>query len=575
MIKLLKNIRPSKLTAIVILILMFFQTAGTLYLPTLMADIVNNGIINGDMPYIYKSGGLMLIVAILTGLFAILGAYIASAYSASIDMDIRNALFTKAQALSIHDFNRVGTASMITRCTSDVTQVQQAFILFLQMVLPVPIITIGGLVLAYSKDKYMAVIIAIAVLAFSLVALLISKKAMPLFSTLQAGMDKINQVLRENIVGVRVIRAFNKTHYEKNRMDHAFTHYAGIGIRVNKLFAIMMPIVMLIMNFCTIALIWFGGVRVSKGALQIGDIMALVEYSMLILFYLIMGVFIFLSLPRAKACAIRINEVLDIDPQIVDGTDTFTTANTPDKLSFKDVTFNYDGAEEPVLNHLSFTCKKGETTAIIGGTGSGKSTIASLIPRFYDIMGGSISIDGTDIKSVSQLDLRSKIGYVPQKAFLFSGTIKENIKYGKPDASMEDIIEACTIAQAHNFISVMDNGYESFVSQGGNNYSGGQKQRLAIARALVKKPEIYVFDDSFSALDSKTDAALRKALKEQVKDSAVIIVAQRVSTIMDADQIIVLDNGSIAGIGTHEQLLSSCTIYNQIAKSQLRKEEAS
>ncbi|MEG0309387.1 MAG: ABC transporter ATP-binding protein [Eubacterium sp.] len=556
-----------------VILLLFLQTLGTLFIPTLTASIINNGIVNGDIPYILRTGGKMLILAALTGLFAIFGTYLSAILSSGVGRDIRNAIFTKAQNFSITDFNTIGTASMITRSTSDVTQIQQATLMSLQMLLPAPIMAIGGLVLAFFKNKTMGIIILITMIVFMFTAFILGKKAVPLFGKLQRGMDKINRVMREYITGARVIRAFNRTEAEQNRVNQSFDDYAGIAIKVNKIFAVMMPLVMLMLNLCTLCILWFGGIRVSQGSMAIGDIMAVIEYSFLILYYLIMGVMVFMMLPKAQACGIRISEVLNLHPTISDHTSFSVPDKNAPKLSFDAVTFAYPDAEEPVLSRLTFSCNPGEITAIIGGTGSGKSTIASLIPRFYDIQEGKICIDGIDISTYSQKKLREQIGFVPQKAFLFSGTIRDNLRFGNPHATDEILYKASQIAQADDFITELELGFDAPVAQGGNNFSGGQKQRLSIARALVKKPEIYVFDDSFSALDFKTDARLRAALKSEITDAAVILVAQRISSIMDANQIIVLDNGMIAGIGTHHTLLKNCTVYKEIAESQLSKEE--
>lgn len=445
-----------------------------------------------------------------------------------------------------------------------------------EMLLPAPVMTIAGLILAFSKSPALAFSIIIAMALVCIFTLLLGKKAMPLFSRLQVLLDKMNRVMRENLTGIRVIRAFNRTEFEKERVGKTFDRYTETAISVNRIFAVMLPVIMLIMNLCTIFIVGVGGQRVAHGQMQIGDIMALVEYAMLILMYLIMGMMIFMIFPRAQTCTNRVNEVLAVEKEAEGETSAkrhFSKREAPAKLEFRNVTFQYQGAEEPVLNNISFCVEKGENTAIIGGTGSGKSTIASLIPRFYDIQSGSIRIDGVNIIHLSRKDLREKIGFVPQKAFLFSGTIMDNFRHGRKDASMEEIRHAAGIAQIDDFIMGLEHDYDSSVSQGGSNFSGGQKQRLSIARALVKKPEVYIFDDSLSALDFKTESKLRAALKEEVKDAAVLLVAQRISTIMDADRIVVLDEGRVAGIGTHKELMASCVVYQQIARSQLGEEE--
>lgn len=575
MFKLMKFLSPYKGRAAAMLILLFLQVLGTLYIPTLTADIVNNGIVAGDLGRIWQTGAFMLAVAVAIAVVSIAETYLSTAIFSALGRDIRNALFEKSQALTIDEFNRFGPASMLTRCTNDITQIQQAYMAATEMLLPAPVMAIAGLILAYSKSPTLALVIVGAMVIVCAFTALIGARALPLFSRLQTLLDKINRVLRENLTGVRVIRAFNRAGFEQQRADASFGEYAQSAIRVNKIFAVLMPVILLVLNLSTVVIVAVGGQRVSDGAMQIGDIMALIEYAVLILMYLIMGVMIFMIFPRAQSCAKRVNAVLSVPengaeaPRTTPGRQHKYTA----KLEFRNVTFQYQGAEEPVLNNISFTADVGKTTAIIGGTGSGKSTIASLIPRFYDIQSGIIRIDGRNIVHIPKPELRARIGFVPQKAFLFSGTILDNFRHGKKDATMEEIRKAAQTAQIAGFIDGLEDGYNTRVAQGGNNFSGGQKQRLAIARALVKKPEIYIFDDSFSALDFKTDAKLRAALKDEVKDAAVIVVAQRISTIMDAEQIVVLDEGRVAGTGTHKELMASCPVYQQIARSQLSEEE--
>ncbi|HIQ82912.1 MAG TPA: ABC transporter ATP-binding protein [Candidatus Pullichristensenella stercorigallinarum] len=575
MFKLMKFLSPYKGRAAAMLILLFLQVLGTLYIPTLTADIVNNGIVAGDLGRIWQTGAFMLAVAVAIAVVSIAETYLSTAIFSALGRDIRNALFEKSQALTIDEFNRFGPASMLTRCTNDITQIQQAYMAATEMLLPAPVMAIAGLILAYSKSPTLALVIVGAMVIVCAFTALIGARALPLFSRLQTLLDKINRVLRENLTGVRVIRAFNRAGFEQQRADASFGEYAQSAIRVNKIFAVLMPVILLVLNLSTVVIVAVGGQRVSDGAMQIGDIMALIEYAVLILMYLIMGVMIFMIFPRAQSCAKRVNAVLSVPengaeaPRTTPGRQHKYTA----KLEFRNVTFQYQGAEEPVLNNISFTADVGKTTAIIGGTGSGKSTIASLIPRFYDIQSGTIRIDGRNIVHIPKPELRARIGFVPQKAFLFSGTILDNFRHGKKDATMEEIRKAAQTAQIAGFIDGLEDGYNTRVAQGGNNFSGGQKQRLAIARALVKKPEIYIFDDSFSALDFKTDAKLRAALKDEVKDAAVIVVAQRISTIMDAEQIVVLDEGRVAGTGTHRELMASCPVYQQIARSQLSEEE--
>jgi ATP-binding cassette subfamily B protein len=548
-------------------------TLGTLYVPTLTAEIVNNGIMKGNIPYILKVGGVMLLVSALTGAVTVWNNQLAAKLSSGLARDIREAVFVKVQALSINDFSKIGTASMITRATSDITLIGDTSVMFILMLLPAPIMAIGGLFLAFAKDRVLAMIIVATMIAFLLIAALFGRKIIPLFKLIQIKLDNINRTLRETIIGVRVIRAFNRENYEKDRVDMAASDYANNAIRINKMIAFLQPIAMMIINLGIIGILWLGGLRAAEGTVQIGDIMAMVEYCFLILMFLIMGVMMFMYIPRAQACADRINEILEIDPEITDNAVSHSESNTYAHLEFQNVTFCYPNAEEPVLSDLNFESNSGEVTAIIGGTGSGKSTVANLILRFFEIQSGSILLDGIDIRKLSQKELRDKIGFVPQKTFLFSGTISDNIRYGMENATRQQIEHAAKVAQAHDFITEMELGYNSHVAQGGSNLSGGQKQRLAIARALIRKPELYIFDDSFSALDFNTDAKLRKALKNEIGSSTVVIVAQRISTIMDADRIIALENGKIAGIGKHEELMKHCNVYRQIAASQLSEEE--
>lgn len=575
MLRLVHFLKPYKKSLMVVFLFTFIQTLGTLYIPTLTAEIVNNGVAKGDISYIIKIGLLMLLTAMITGVVTVLCSWLSSNISSGFAKDIREATFIKVQKLSINDFNKIGTASMITRTTNDVTLIGQTTLMFIQMLLPAPVMAIGGLCLAFSKDKVLALIIVATMVAFILIAFLLGKKVIPMFIMMQSKMDNINRILRERIIGVRVIRAFDREKYEKHRIDVAAADYADNAIKINKIIATLLPAVMMTMNLGVICILWIGGKRVLYGNMQIGDIMAMVEYCFLILYSLIMGAMVFMYIPRAQACGERINEVLDITIEITDGRLPHLVKRKHAHLEFKNVTFQYANAEEPVLNNLSFESKEGEITAIIGGTGSGKSTIASLIPRFFEIQSGCIMVDGVDIRNMSQKELRDKIGLVPQKAFLFSGTISENIRYGKKDATQEEIEHASKVAQAHDFITSLEHGYDSYVAQGGNNLSGGQKQRLSIARALIRKPEIYIFDDSFSALDFKTDAMLRKALKGEIGSSTVIIVAQRISTIMDAHRIIVLEDGKIVGMGRHKELIKNCDAYKQIAASQLSESELS
>jgi ATP-binding cassette subfamily B protein len=573
MLKLLKYFKFNKVVVTSLVIVILLKTLGILYVPTLTASIVNNGVIKGDINYVLKTGGIMIGVAIFTGILAILSTYLSANLSATLSRDMRRKIFFHSQKLSVEDYKKFSTSSLITRCTSDVNQVENTVIMIFEMIIPVPFITLTGMLLAFSKDKYMALIILITGLTLLIFILLISKRVIGLSIGMQEELDKINSRVRQFISGIRIIRAFNRDRYEKKLMDKTFESYAVINIKMNKIFAMEMPFILFILNLCTIAILWFGAVRINAGEMLVGDIMAVIEYSIIILVYLIMAVMVLMNLPRASACSKRILEVLAYKPEIIDEKTTDQILNNNISLEFRNVTFSYKDAKEPVLKDLNFICESGKTTAIIGATGSGKSTIGKLIPRLHDVKAGEILINEINIKKLSQKDLRNIISYSPQKAFLFSGTVASNIRHGKKDATLEEIRSAAVTAQAENFIMELKLDYDSIVSQGGSNFSGGQKQRICIARALVKKSHIYVFDDSFSALDYSTDAKLRAAMKEKLKSSIVITIAQRISSIMEADQIIVLDKGQIVGIGTHKELMKNCSVYIKIAESQLSKEE--
>ncbi|MFJ9462834.1 ABC transporter ATP-binding protein [Viridibacillus arvi] len=572
MLKLLKNLTVYKWIVLAVVGLVFVQSMADLYLPTLMSDIIDKGVVVGDKNYILKIGGLMLLVAALGVGASIVASYYSSKAAMGFGRDVRRKVFNHVEEFSLQDFDEVGTASLITRTTNDITQVQQVVIMLLRMVVSAPIMFVGGLIMALSKDAKLSLIIVATIPVLMGAVILIMTKGIPLFKLVQTRLDRLNLVLRENLTGIRVIRAFNREKQEKVRLQKANKDLMDVSIKVNKVMAFLMPVMMLVMNLTVVAIIWFGGIRIDNGGMQIGDLMAFIQYVMQIMFALVMASMMFVMIPRAAVSAKRINEVLDKKPTILN-----EGAKAADQergtLEFDNVSFTYPGAEVPVLSNISFRAKSGEITAIIGGTGAGKSTLVNLIPRFYDVTSGTIRVNGVDLKETSIDEVRSKIGYVPQKALLFTGTIAENIRFGKEDATQEEIEHAARIAQAEDFISKMENGYESEISQGGSNVSGGQKQRLSIARALVRKPDIYIFDDSFSALDYKTDASLRAALKEETKNATMLLVAQRVSTVVNADRIIVLDKGEIAGIGTHKELLEENEVYREIVKSQLSEEE--
>jgi ATP-binding cassette, subfamily B, multidrug efflux pump len=558
---------------LVVLALVFLQSIANLYLPTLLADIVNNGIVKNDQDYILREGGIMLLITLGGAIAAIGSAYFAARVAVGFGRDVRSRLFTHVSKFSLHEFDTVGTASMITRTTNDTNQVQMVLLIMLTMMLSAPMMAIGGIYLAIQQDATLTWTLAVAIPVLVLIILLVMTRAIPLFQAMQVKIDKVNLVLDEGLTGVRVIRAFGREPYEEQRFDDANLDLTNTAIAVYRLTAILFPFMMLVLNVTTVAIFWFGANLINTQEMQIGALIAFLQYAMQILFAFLMISMLFIFLPRAAASAKRINEVLDIKPEINDAKQTRDAVGERGVVEFRDVTFSYPGAEEPALSHISFTARPGQTTAIIGGTGAGKSSLVTLIPRFYDVDSGAVLVDGVDVREQAQEALRAKIGFVPQRAVLFSGTIAENIRYGKPDATDEEVRHAAEIAQASEFIDAMPKGMDSEIAQGGTNVSGGQKQRLSIARALIRKPEIYVFDDTFSALDYTTDANLRAALKSETEDATVLIVAQRVSTIMDADQILVLDNGSLAGIGTHHELMETNEVYREIVLSQLSLEE--
>ncbi|NMA94690.1 MAG: ABC transporter ATP-binding protein [Clostridiales bacterium] len=571
--KLYRDLKPYRVSIVIVFLLIFLQVIFELYLPSLMADIVDIGIANADTPYILRVGALMLLMAGLATIFAIVSSFLSARTASGFGRDLRKKLFTKVTGFSLEEFDKFGTPSLITRSTNDINQMQQVVTMSLRMMLRAPFMAIGGIIMAVSKDKKLSIIIVFIMPIIALAMFIIGKKGMPLFKIMQERIDNLNQVLREKLSGIRVIRAFNRVEYEKKRFDAASRELSDNAIRVSRIMAAAMPIMMLLLNFTTIAIIWFGGARIDSGNMQVGDLMAFIQYVMQIMFSLIMFSMIFIMLPRASASAARINEVLDSTTAIKDPKEPKNVKTNAGSVEFKDVTFSYPGAEEPVLSNISFKTEPGDVTAIIGGTGSGKSTIINLVPRFYDIDSGSILLGGVDIRQMRQSDLRSKIGFVSQRAVLFSGTIRDNLQVGKEDATDDEIMHALKIAQASDFVLRMEDGLDSIVAQGGTNLSGGQKQRLSIARALIRRPDLYIFDDSFSALDFKTDARLRLALKEEIEDSSILIIAQRISTVMDADRIIVLNRGRVVGMGRHRQLLETCDVYREIASSQLSEEE--
>ena len=570
----LQFIRPHWKLCVVTVLLLIIDVAGALFIPTLAAQMLNQGTSGASFQALLTTGIQMATASVLSGVCAILGGYACATLSARVGKDMRVAIYEKSLKLSIYDFRHFGTASITTRTVSDITTITMALTSFIQMVLPVPVIFIIALVLCFSLDMEMGFILLGVVVAVLVLAYFIMQSAAPLFKKLQKLLDRMTTVLLENLTGVRVVRAFNNEAKEERRMGIAFSKYAGTSIKANRRFANLDGLSFLFINLFIVVVYWLSGGRISSGNFQIGDITAVIEYAMMVLFFMMMAQMVIMTLPRALECCDRVREVLEHSPEIQDmvAEDPETEEDQTDEvLSFRDVSFRFADAEEDTLFDLNFSCKRGQTTAIIGGTGSGKSTVASLILRFHDVTKGSISLNGVDIRQMTQRYLRDHLAYVQQKAWLFSGTIADNLRYSNPNATEEELMHAADVAQAGDFIRSLPKGLYSFVAQGGTNFSGGQKQRLSIARALVKKPELYIFDDSFSALDFKTDAALRKALAKETKDSAVLIIAQRVSTIQHADQIIVLHEGQMAGIGTHQQLLETCPVYQEIYESQTKE----
>ena len=568
MLKLFALLKPLRGSVAIVTVLALAQSVANLYLPRLMADMVDHGIVPGDRQRILEVGGVMLVVAVLGTLCAVAGSFFASKVATGFGRMVRERVFDRVSHFSVHQFDHFSTASLITRTTNDTTQVQQVLLMVLGMAISAPMMAIGGVVLSLSQDTRLARVLIAIIPVLAVVFFVIMWKAVPLFQKMQVQIDQLNLVIDEGLSGVRVIRAFDRGAHQSGRFDEANRAVTGTAISVNRLVALLMPAMFFMMNLTSVLIIWFGAVRIEAGQMQVGAMMASLQYAIQILFAVFMVTAVFVMLPRAAASAERINAVLDVVPDVVDPAQPRTTGAARGLVEFQDVTFQYPGAEEPALTGVSFTAHPGEVTAIIGGTGSGKSTLAGLIPRFYDVHQGRVLVDGVDVRELSLADLRARIGFVPQKAVLFSGTIASNIRFGPDPATDDEMRHAAAVAQAAEFIDQTADGYDSPVSQGGTNLSGGQKQRLAIARALVRRAEIYVFDDSFSALDFATDARLRAALRADLTAATVFIVSQRIGTVMNADRIVVLDEGRVAGMGTHAELLRSCEVYREIAESQ-------
>ncbi|CAM3025324.1 ABC transporter ATP-binding protein [Prescottella defluvii] len=557
-----------------VVLLQLVATGAALYLPSVNADLIDNGVAAGDTGYIMTAGAKMLLVTLVQIICSIGSVYFGARAAMGFGRDVRSAVVTRARSFSSREFGRFGAPSLITRSTNDVQQVQMMVVLSATILVMAPIMCIGGIIMAVRQDAGLSWILAVSVPLLAVVMIVMITKMVPEFRTMQTRIDAVNRVLREQITGIRVVRAFVRERSEAERFDEANTSLTDTALRVGRLSALMIPLVMMIANLTSVAVIWFGGHEIDNGSMGIGSLTAMLSYIMQILMAVMMASMIAMLAPRAAVCAERITEVLDTEPSVLPPGAPVTVMRQPARVELRDAEFKYPGAEEPVLRGISFTAEPGKTTAIIGATGSGKTTLLNLIPRLLDVTSGSVQVSFTDVRELDPETLRSHIGLVPQKPFLFSGTVATNLRYGKPDATEEELWRALEIAQAADFVRAMPEGLDTPISQGGTTVSGGQRQRLAIARALVRRPAVYLFDDSFSALDLSTDARLRAAMRPETEDACVIIVAQRVSTIVDADQIVVLEEGATVGIGTHEQLLETCSTYVEIVESQRSVQEA-
>lgn len=565
---LVRFLKPAWPLILTVIIFQLAQSITSLLLPTLNADIIDNGVVTGDIGYIWRTGGIMLALTLVQVACAIAGVYFGSKLSMRVGRDLRSAIFGKVVNFSEREMGQFGAPSLITRNTNDVQQVQMLVQMTSTLMISAPMLAIGGIIMAVRQDLGLSWLMVVSIPVLIIVVALIIVRMVPLFQTMQKRIDRINQIMREQLTGIRVVRAFVREDVERERFTTASKDVADIGVRTGNLMALMFPAVMLIMNLSAVAVIWFGAFQVESGETQIGTLFAFLQYIMQILMGVMMAAFMFVMVPRAAVSADRIGEVLETTPSVQAPETPAQPSTSTGEIVFNNATFAYPGADDPVLNNVSFRVAPGSTTAIIGSTGSGKTTLIGLVPRLFDVTQGDVTVDGTDVREFEPLKLWDRIGLVPQKSFLFSGTIASNLRYGNEDATETQLWQALAIAQAADFVREMPEGLDSEIAQGGTNVSGGQRQRLAIARALLKQPEIYIFDDSFSALDVSTDAALRRALSTNLPDATKLIVAQRVSTIRDADQIVVLDNGEVVGIGTHTNLLNTCGTYREIVESQ-------
>ncbi|MBP2269022.1 ATP-binding cassette subfamily B protein [Pseudarthrobacter sp. PvP004] len=571
---LVRFLRPHQRLLIAVVIFQLAQSIASLYLPTLNADIIDNGVATGDTDYILRMGGLMLLITLLQIACAVVAVYFGAKAAMGMGRDLRDAIFSRVGEFSEQEVTRFGAPSLITRSTNDVQQVQQLVLMSCTLMVAAPMLSIGGVIMAVRQDAQLSWLIAVCVPVLLVAVGLIVTRMVPLFRKMQVRIDAVNRVLREQLTGIRVVRAFVREDMEATRFGKANDDVTDVALRAGRLMALMFPAVMLVMNVSSVAVIWFGSFRIEDGSMQVGTLIAFLSYLMQILMSVMMATFMAVMIPRASVSADRIGEVLETDSSVQPPSNPVSGGIRRGELEMRDVGFAYPGAEQPVLSGLSFTARAGETTAIIGSTGAGKTTLVNLMPRLFDATSGSVRMDGVDVRELHPDLLWGHIGLVPQRPYLFSGTVRSNLHYGKPDATEDELWQALAVAQARDFVEKMDGGLDAVISQGGTNVSGGQRQRLAIARALVKQPELYIFDDSFSSLDTATDARLRQALKRHINGATLVIVAQRVSSIADADQILVLDDGRIVGRGTHDELLETSETYREIVSSQLAAEEA-
>ncbi len=575
LVRLLRRyLRPYVRLVAAVLVFQLVQTLATLYLPTLNAEIINDGVVKGDTRYIVNTGAIMLAVAMLQITCAVTAVYFGAKTAMALGRDLRTAIFDRVLLFSEHEVGRFGAPSLITRTTNDVLQVQILAVMVSTLFVSAPITGVGGIILALRQDVPLSAVLLVGVPVLIAIVGVVIVQMGPLFQTMQLRTDKVNQVLREQIAGIRVIRAFVREEQEQARFATTNKELADVAVAAGKLMALMFPLVMLIVNASSVAVLWFGAHRVESGGMDIGALTAFLQYLMQILMAVMMATFMFVMIPRADVCAERIQEVLDTESSVTLPVSPVTSLPGSGLLEFRSVSFRYPGAEEPVLSDITFAAEPGMTVGIIGSTGSGKSTLLNLVPRLFDVSAGAVLIDGVDVRDLAPEALSQAIGYVPQSPYLFSGTVASNLRYGKPDAADSDLWQALDTAQARDFVAETPGGLDAPIAQGGINVSGGQRQRLTIARALVRRPRIYLFDDSFSALDYRTDAALREALARETSGATILIVGQRVSTIRHADRIVVLDEGRIVGIGTHEELMDSSETYREIVLSQLTEEEA-